>query len=93
MTTDSLVHATTKSGISSSGISSSAGQQEPLLRVLSGSPTPAETAALTVIISQLSRQAADGNRRGPRNDWGSPEDKLRKPLSYSPMSFHNVSFY
>ncbi|WP_448852051.1 acyl-CoA carboxylase subunit epsilon [Corynebacterium sp. 335C] len=67
--------------------------KKPFLTVLSGNPTPQETAALTVLFAGMANGAADSGPTGPRNLWGRYEDGFHRPSSYNPSSFMNVQFY
>lgn len=64
----------------------------PFLTVISGSPTPHETAALSVLFAGLA-SSAEQAAKGPRNEWGRPEDKFQNTASFNPSSFRNVSYY
>lgn len=66
--------------------------QKPVLQVVGGQPTDEEVAALTVLFSALT-SGGDAKPERKTNLWGNPEDRLRRPLSYSPSSFQNVQFY
>ena len=69
-------------------------EKKPFLTVLSGNPTPQQTAALTVLFAGLANGAAAASGpTGPRNQWGRYEDGFHRPTSYSPSSFMNVQFY
>ena len=68
---------------------------KPVLTVVSGNPDDTQVAALTVLFSSLAAQAATAADAGPvnRNNWGIPEERLRRPVTYNPTAFQNVSFY
>jgi hypothetical protein len=55
----------------------------PLLRVVKGEPTAAELAALTVVMTALSRSRPP-RRPTPVGAWGSPAALLRAPLRPGP---------
>ncbi|MCW2696947.1 MAG: hypothetical protein JWR62_2032, partial [Modestobacter sp.] len=55
----------------------------PLLRVLTGEPTPEELAALTVVIAALSQQRPR-LRVTPVGAWASNADLVRRPLQAGP---------
>ena len=57
--------------------------QRPLLRVVSGDPTPEELAALTVVVAALSQRRAR-RRVVPVGAWGSFGDAHRRPLQPGP---------
>ncbi|MCU1603683.1 MAG: hypothetical protein JWP46_148 [Modestobacter sp.] len=58
-------------------------QPRPLLRVVKGDPTPAELAALTVVVAALSQRRS---RRRPAlvGAWASRGDVVRRPLQIGP---------
>jgi hypothetical protein len=53
-------------------------EQQPLLRIVKGDPTPEEVAALVSVVSAMAAgaQAATG-RSGPRPEWGAHHRGLR----------------
>ncbi|WP_222267369.1 acyl-CoA carboxylase subunit epsilon [Modestobacter marinus] len=55
----------------------------PLLRVVKGEPSAEELAALTVVLTALSRRGPR-RRRTPVGAWGSPAAQLRAPLRPGP---------
>ena len=55
----------------------------PLLRVVRGEPTPAELAALTVVVAALSRRRPR-RRPTPVGAWASRADAVRPPLQAGP---------
>jgi hypothetical protein len=55
----------------------------PLLRVVKGEPTPAELAALTVVVAAMSRQQPR-RRPTPVGAWASRADLVRPPLQPGP---------
>jgi hypothetical protein len=63
--------------------SSSGRDEPPLLRVLSGSPTDEELAALTVVVAALA-QERPRRRTTPVGGWASPADRHRQPLRSGP---------
>lgn len=66
---------------------------KPFLTVVSGNPTPQETAALTVLFAGMANGAADTGDKGPRNLWGRYEDGFHRPTAYNPSSFMNLQYY
>jgi hypothetical protein len=56
---------------------------EPLLRVVRGEPTPAELAALTVVVAALS-QRRPRRRPTPVGAWSARADLMRPPLQSGP---------
>ena len=55
----------------------------PLLQVVRGEPTPAELAALTVVVAALS-QRRPRRRPTPVGGWAERADVLRRPLLPGP---------
>ena len=69
------------------GTDGGAEPDRPLLRIVRGEPTPAELAALTVVVAALStpRPTARPRRRPvPVGAWGSYPDAHRRPLLPGP---------
>jgi hypothetical protein len=58
-------------------------QPGPLLRVVKGEPTPAELAALTVVLAALS-QRRPRRRPTPVGAWASRADAVRTPVQPGP---------
>jgi hypothetical protein len=54
-------------------------QPLPLLRVVTGDPTPDEVAALVTVVSALAAGAAEAaaKGRGPKPEWSAHHRKLR----------------
>jgi len=55
------------------------GDAEPLLRVVRGTPTPAELAALVAVVAVRRTSSATREGRSP-SEWGSPARAVRAPL-------------
>lgn len=66
-------------------------ESRPILRVISGNPSPAEVAALAAVVQNLARSEEEA--RGPRNDWGNLDERLRPQLTYNAVAFRNVHYY
>ncbi|APT84162.1 acyl-CoA carboxylase subunit epsilon [Corynebacterium aquilae] len=66
----------------------------PFLTVLKGNPDDVQVATLTAVFATMANNAA-GAKEGERdrNLWGSLEERLRRPMTYNPTAFRNVSFY
>jgi hypothetical protein len=58
-------------------------EQRPLLRIVKGSPTDEELAALTVVVAALSQRRAR-RRPTPVGAWASFADGHRRPLQPGP---------
>jgi Acyl-CoA carboxylase epsilon subunit len=56
----------------------------PMLRVVKGAPTPAELAALTVVVAALAQQRRPRHRPTPVGAWASRADAVRPPLQPGP---------
>lgn len=68
--------------------------QKPFLQVLSGNPDDTQVAALTVLFAGLaSSAAASQEAERIRNQWGSLEERLQRPMTYNPNAFQNVNFF
>ncbi|PRQ10394.1 acyl-CoA carboxylase subunit epsilon [Corynebacterium sp. 13CS0277] len=66
----------------------------PFLTVLKGNPDDVQVATLTAVFAQLANNAAGAAApERDRNMWGNLEERLRRPVTYNPTSFRNVSFY
>lgn len=66
-------------------------ESRPILEVIHGNPSLEEVAALTAVIQNLSKEAAA--ERGPRNDWGNLDERLRPQMNFNPAAFRNVHYY
>ena len=66
-----------------SGAPVSEKQPRPLLRVVRGTPSDEELAALTAVLAAASR-VADAAPTRPRSAWGDPASQLRVPLHPGP---------
>ncbi len=62
---------------------------QPALRVVRGEPTPAELAAVVVVIGarRSSRPRADGQPR--RSRWAARERMIRQPLAAGPGAWQS----
>lgn len=66
---------------------------QPILKVVSGNPTEEEVATLTVLFASMAANAQAPERDRDRNLWGNIEERLRRPATFNPTAFQNVSFY
>ncbi|MCQ4122812.1 acyl-CoA carboxylase subunit epsilon [Rhodococcus tibetensis] len=65
---------------------------EPFVRVIKGSPTDAELAALvTVLMAAASNGSGDPDSHLPPESWGAPTRMHRRVAPFSPYAFPNVS--
>jgi Acyl-CoA carboxylase epsilon subunit len=54
-------------------------EQQPLLRIVKGDPTPEEVAALVTVVSAMAAGAAEAaaKDKGPKSEWSAHHRKLR----------------
>lgn len=55
-------------------------ESRPLLRIVRGTPSDAELAALTAVVAAAASRAAAEEPAAPRSAWGDPAGRLRVPL-------------
>jgi uncharacterized protein (DUF1800 family) len=69
----------------------------PLLRVVGGSPSPEELAAVTAVLTALEAEAAETARAAPRDvssspsGWSSRTARLRRPVDRGPGRWRSFS--
>jgi hypothetical protein len=70
-------------------------QEDALLRVVSGSPSPEELAAVTAVLTALEAEAAVEGRTTPRaasvSAWSSRSARLRRPIDRGPGRWRSFS--
>ena len=66
---------------------------KPILNVVAGNPTDEEVAALTVLFATMAANTRQEEATANRNLWGNIEERLRRPATFNPTAFQNVSFY
>jgi hypothetical protein len=75
--------------------SGSVPRDDGLLRVLAGSPTPEELAAVTAVLTALEAEAAAEVRTTPRpapaSGWSARSARLRRPLDRGPGHWRSFS--
>ncbi|WP_307188581.1 acyl-CoA carboxylase subunit epsilon [Nocardia amamiensis] len=64
---------------------------KPLFRVVKGSPTDEELAALVCVLSALASDAAPAGPSGPPDMWGRPTLMHRGSSPFSPYAFPQLS--
>ncbi|MEU2042567.1 acyl-CoA carboxylase subunit epsilon [Nocardia niwae] len=64
---------------------------EPFFRVVKGSPTDEELAALVCVLSAAASSAADAGPAGPPDLWGHPTLMHRGSSPFSPYAFPQLS--
>mgnify|MGYP000846542894 FL=1 len=67
---------------------------KPFLRILKGNPDATQVATLTALFATMASNAAAAQEQQRDGKlWGNLDERLRRPMSYSPSAFQNVSFY
>ncbi len=59
-------------------------ERRALFRVVRGTPTDEELAALTVVLAALAAAPRPGPRPAPTTAWNDPRARLRRPLRAGP---------
>ena len=61
-------------------------QDQPLLRIVKGDPTPEEIAALVSVVSAMAAGAAEAasKQKRPKPEWGAHHRKLRGTHRHGP---------
>ena len=79
----------------SESTNSEATQEKPAKPFLKGNPDATQVATLTALFATMANNAAAAaqKQQRDRNLWGNLDERLRRPMSYSPSAFQNVSFY
>jgi len=69
--------------------------EKPFFEVVGGNPTPTEVGILSAVFATAQGNAAHASEHdtGIKDDWGSYDDRLRRPFGYSPSSFLNRRQY
>ena len=62
--------------------------EQPVLRVVKGDPTPEEVAALVAVIAALGSGPADEKPK-PRSAWADPARRLRAALPHGPGAWRS----
>ncbi|WP_018296974.1 acyl-CoA carboxylase subunit epsilon [Corynebacterium lubricantis] len=65
----------------------------PIFKVLKGSPSDVELAALTAVISGLQSDAKRNTKDAESNLWGTPKARMAAQTLYNPGAFSTVTFY
>jgi hypothetical protein len=61
--------------------------ERPYLRIVRGSPTPEEIAALVTVLTTRARTSAPPPK--PRSAWSDPARRLRRPLTHGPGAWRS----
>lgn len=64
----------------------------PVLRIVSGNPSPAEIAAVTVVLTALAGGADEGPEPAPIGGWSDLSLRLRRPLPPGPGAWRNSAW-
>ncbi|MFD4443184.1 acyl-CoA carboxylase epsilon subunit [Nocardia sp. NPDC058519] len=64
---------------------------EPMFRILKGSPTDQDIAALVAVLSAASANAPAGGSNGPADAWGTPTLTHRGTNPFSPYVYPMLS--
>jgi hypothetical protein len=65
---------------------------QPLLRVIKGTPDDHELAALTAVIAGLAAARPAETKPEPRSEWANPARRVRKPLQHGPGAWRASGF-
>ncbi|TCO65617.1 acyl-CoA carboxylase subunit epsilon [Actinocrispum wychmicini] len=65
---------------------------QPLLRVVRGTPDDVELAALTAVVAALPPPAADDGAEPRRSAWSDPSARLRTQLPHGPGAWRSSGF-
>ena len=67
--------------------------QQPLLRLVKGTPDDHELAALTAVIAGLAAAApAQDDKPAARSEWANPARRVRRPLQHGPGAWRASGF-
>ncbi|PQP11193.1 acyl-CoA carboxylase subunit epsilon [Rhodococcus opacus] len=67
--------------------------REPFLKVVKGSPSDEEIAALVAVLSSVAAGSGEPDSHVPPESWGAPTRMHRSVAPFSPYAFPNVSAY
>jgi hypothetical protein len=67
-------------------------EQQPFLRVVSGNPTPAELAAVTVLLTARARAAAAPEDPAPAGGWSDLTLRIRRMPPPGPGAWRNSAW-
>ncbi len=66
---------------------------QPLFTVVKGTPTEAELAALTQVLTDLQQAAKSRTSGGHRNLWGRPTPRDHGPVVFNPSAFNSQALF
>jgi hypothetical protein len=66
--------------------------EQPFLQVVSGEPTPAELAAVTVLLTALTRAGGKSERPAPAGGWSDLSLRIRRMPPPGPGAWRNSSW-
>jgi hypothetical protein len=67
-------------------------EEQPFLRVVSGDPTPAELAAVTVLLTALTRARTEPERPAPAGGWSDLSLRIRRMPPPGPAAWRNSAW-
>ena len=67
-------------------------RDEPLLRIVSGDPTPDELAAVTVVLSALRRTAGEPDQPAPVGGWSDLSLRIRRVPAPGPGAWRSAAW-
>ncbi len=70
----------------------SAAEEQPVLRIISGNPTPEEIAAVTVVLTALSGGGGAPAEPAELGGWSDLSLRLRRPLPPGPGAWRNSAW-
>lgn len=65
---------------------------QPLLRVVKGTPDDHELAALTAVIAGLASATPAEDEPAVRSEWANPARRVRRPLQHGPGAWRASGF-
>ncbi|WP_434438663.1 acyl-CoA carboxylase subunit epsilon [Lentzea sp. E54] len=67
-------------------------EEQPLLKVVKGSPDDHQLAALTAVIAGLAAAVPAEEEPSPRSEWANPARRVRRPLQHGPGAWRASGF-
>jgi hypothetical protein len=65
---------------------------QPLLRVVKGTPDDHELAALTAVVAGLAAAVPVEDKPARRSEWANPARRVRRPLQHGPGAWKASGF-
>jgi Acyl-CoA carboxylase epsilon subunit len=66
--------------------------EQPFLQVVSGDPTPAELAAVTVLLTALTRAGGESEQPRPAGGWSDLSLRIGRPPAPGPGAWRNSTW-